>query len=605
MKTITNISERFASERASIKTGLVRYGPLLGSGILLTSAAFYIAAVYRFYLERWDDAYITFRFARHLADGLGLIWNVGGERVEGFTSLFHVVLISIGTRLGIDPWLSSILIGIVSVLVTAAVIILINKVLFGAIEPAAAVLIGLYLVDQTTAIHSTSGLETQLFASILCVIYFIAAAFVRSAGWGLAGLLGAAVFLSCLTRPEAAVYAFATYLVLAVSVFWRKRDTKDRRNEIGRQAFSAGIVILAAVAYSAWKLSYFGYLLPNPFYVKSNDFALHGLPEVSAFILHLFKWIGPVILVTLVTALIGPLGRRSPTESSCEENHPQKNALIYTHIFLALAPACLALGFYTTIIHEVGGGFRFSYPVYGLLTIALTIIVTSVLRLSRVATVSRFALIAVSSMWLGAMILANGNWRLSPVGQSTFYQYHLRVANALRDTGIGPDGTVLCDAAGLIPYVSGFNSLDRVGLVDNFLSGRTKPTESEREQYIWGRHADVYVGFEPPALLSADDARGDPQMRTYYVSTILMKRSLKLIESRIILQDPTLLAARMRRLRDDWSLIGELDYPDSNGLRSFLYVRRDSPFADRLTSSLRSIVKNTPDQIDLDLAALR
>ena len=34
----------------------------------------------------FDDAMIAMRYARNLADGYGLVWNPGGERVEGFTN---------------------------------------------------------------------------------------------------------------------------------------------------------------------------------------------------------------------------------------------------------------------------------------------------------------------------------------------------------------------------------------------------------------------------------------------------------------------------------------------------------------------------------------
>jgi len=48
-----------------------------------------------------EDAYISFRYAVHLADGHGLVWNIGGERVEGFTSPLHIWLLALGVRLGV------------------------------------------------------------------------------------------------------------------------------------------------------------------------------------------------------------------------------------------------------------------------------------------------------------------------------------------------------------------------------------------------------------------------------------------------------------------------------------------------------------------------
>src|SRR5215213_1971897 len=41
-----------------------------------------------------DDAYITFRYARHLAEGYGLgAWNHTGEHVEGYSSLLWTLLL--------------------------------------------------------------------------------------------------------------------------------------------------------------------------------------------------------------------------------------------------------------------------------------------------------------------------------------------------------------------------------------------------------------------------------------------------------------------------------------------------------------------------------
>src|SRR6185312_6613950 len=49
-----------------------------------------------------DDAYITFRYARNLAHGLGPVWNAG-ERVEGYTNFLWMLLASLAERFGREP----------------------------------------------------------------------------------------------------------------------------------------------------------------------------------------------------------------------------------------------------------------------------------------------------------------------------------------------------------------------------------------------------------------------------------------------------------------------------------------------------------------------
>src|SRR4030081_2329551 len=55
-----------------------------------------------------DDAYITFRYARNLAEGLGLVYNPG-EWVLGTTAPLWAVLLAGGYKLGFTdlPWLAT------------------------------------------------------------------------------------------------------------------------------------------------------------------------------------------------------------------------------------------------------------------------------------------------------------------------------------------------------------------------------------------------------------------------------------------------------------------------------------------------------------------
>ena len=64
---------------------------------LLTSAwALVLAAVCAWTNRRWfyDDGFITLRYARHLAEGLGPVWNRTGTPVEGFSSPLHLLLVA-------------------------------------------------------------------------------------------------------------------------------------------------------------------------------------------------------------------------------------------------------------------------------------------------------------------------------------------------------------------------------------------------------------------------------------------------------------------------------------------------------------------------------
>lgn len=575
-----------------------------GLPIILFSFAVYLGNVNRFRLERWDDAYISFRFAKHLAKGAGLTWNSGGAPVEGYTSFLHILVLALTSAIGLNAPVASLLIGVLSVSATTIILIKILQRQFGAIGVLPATLIGLYLIDPVTAVHSASGLETQLFVVILAASLYYAFSFIENAGWRSAIGVALSTFTACLCRPEGVIYGAATYLALGIFIVSAVRKDSGAKNATVRLLAAAGLTVFLGITYALWKYQYFGYLLPNPFYVKSSKFALAGITEVADYLKHLAKWFAPLAAALAFLFLAERLIKRenAVTKKISDALRAMlRDSAARAKFLLILLPPLLALGYYSTIIHEVGGGFRFSYPTYFYFVLFLAVFLEVLTLPAQNSKILRAGILAVALLWLASLVISQKSWQIAPVPPSGFSRYHFQIADALAETALGNRGTIMCDAAGIIPFVSDFNQIDRVGLVDNFLSGRTNPSQSEREAYFWGIPADVYIGYEPPAGSGAIRPEDDPVMRSPYVSEILLKRKLTLIESRIFVQDADLLHARMRRLRDDWILIGELDFPGWQAwqLKSFAYVRRDSPNAAPLAEKLRKIIKHKPEQIVL------
>jgi hypothetical protein len=70
-----------------------------------------------------DDTYITLRYAKHLADGHGLRYNVGGERVEGFTSFLWVVILAAVHHAGCDIVRGAQVLALTCALVTLGIVL--------------------------------------------------------------------------------------------------------------------------------------------------------------------------------------------------------------------------------------------------------------------------------------------------------------------------------------------------------------------------------------------------------------------------------------------------------------------------------------------------
>lgn len=77
--------------------------------IAIAAVAFYAVFVLRTslsvggsrYFVLFEDAMISMRYARHLADGHGLVWNIGEPPIEGFTNLLWVLWMGAAHRLGL------------------------------------------------------------------------------------------------------------------------------------------------------------------------------------------------------------------------------------------------------------------------------------------------------------------------------------------------------------------------------------------------------------------------------------------------------------------------------------------------------------------------
>ena len=152
-----------------------------------------------------DDAYITFRYARNLADGLGLVYNPG-EWVLGTTTPLWAVLLAGFYRLGaVDlPWTAALLSALFDA-ITAGLLVLAARRLGW--SPLAAWLAGAaWALNPLSVAYASGGMETSLF-----VLVVIGALSLAAAGKAQRAALLAACGVA--VRPEAA-------LVLGVVVTW-------------------------------------------------------------------------------------------------------------------------------------------------------------------------------------------------------------------------------------------------------------------------------------------------------------------------------------------------------------------------------------------------
>jgi hypothetical protein len=196
-----------------------------------------------------DDAYISYRYARNLVEGAGLVYNPG-ERVEGYTNLCWTLLVAAALALGREAEASAHALGLASgALLLLAVFAYARLALPRERAFTAAAAPALVLASTAFARWTTSGMETPLFTA--AALAALAADAARRPA-----LATAAACVATLTRPDG--------LLVAVVVFgadlWRRRD---RRALAGPLCFA-----LLLAGHTLFRVVYYGSPVPNTFYAK-------------------------------------------------------------------------------------------------------------------------------------------------------------------------------------------------------------------------------------------------------------------------------------------------------------------------------------------------
>ncbi len=257
--------------------------------LLLALTAGY--GLWRAIVQQWtcDDAFISFRYARNLVDGHGLVFNLG-EHVEGYTNFLWTMVIALGLWAGIDAVAFSRFLGIGFFLATVVLLWRADK---KAVLPLAAVGLALH---HHSALMASFGLETAMFTFLVTVALVTLVQAQRP--WQYL-MVGTSLVLASMTRPDGLLlYSLATCFVALQA--WLTRQPR-----MLLAVLLPGICLLGPYGY--WKLEYYQNLLPNTFYAKSAS-----KPYLSQGLLYLwlyFKYYA-VFLLALLVPLFCLLQRR-------------------------------------------------------------------------------------------------------------------------------------------------------------------------------------------------------------------------------------------------------------------------------------------------------
>lgn len=267
------------------------------AGSLVVASLGVLMAVFRRFVQ--DDAFISFRYAKNFANGLGLVWNAG-EHVEGYTNFLWTLLMAPAFKLGVDVVVWS---WTLSILCFAAVLLMVCnwRGASGFTRYAAA---GLIVANYSLSSYATGGLETQLVTAAV-----MASAWFLTANRPIFAALASAIAI--MTRMDA-VLLLAPFWLYSTFPFGLRQGLRGLRVK----TLLAGVVFAGGpiCAWLLWRHAYYGAWVPNTFLVKGGASPFRGILYVSLFFLIYGWFIPPLVAVAIQggTVSIGEILRRSP-----------------------------------------------------------------------------------------------------------------------------------------------------------------------------------------------------------------------------------------------------------------------------------------------------
>ncbi len=406
---------------------------------------FHALAYFNYYA---DDAYIALRYSRHLADGIGPIWNPG-QHVEGYTSFSWMAILAGMAKLGFDLVFASQLLGFLAIAATFALVYRLWS-LWADEEPESGIAHPLVLASALLALAvgdavpfwGLSGMETPVFMALVTASAVLYLQEHRTRGFPLSALALAA---TAMTRPEGLIAAAVTGLFVAFDAL----RSPDRARAFARAALWAALFFVPFAAWFGWRWNYYGYLLPNTFYAKvgaTNDIFNRGLTYLNTFGVRyqlLFMAVGAAVLLTT---------RRLRTDAA----------------YIIALCAGLMLG----IVFEGGDDFpngRFIAPMLPLLYLGGLAGFATALRSLRLDPL-RSGLVVTTVLTLGALALLPGS--ITPgLDRERDAHGERRILGSWLKDNTPDDFTIAAFAVGALGYkADDRNILDLLGLNDEVIA---------------------------------------------------------------------------------------------------------------------------------------
>ena len=427
--------------------------------VALIACALALAWVNRFVQ---DDAFISFRYARNLAEGHGLVWNIG-ERVEGYTNFLWTLCMTPAFLFGVEPVFYSYVLSITAYACTLTASYSLAVGLWKS-RTAGWVCVLLLATNFSFSSYATGGLETQFgIAWVMASVWLLERWRQDRSAWPLlcAGLASAGAVM---TRMDAAVLLLPFWLGVTY-VVWRGGDEKQK----GLWVMAVCLAAAPLAGWLIWRHGFYGEWVPNTFLIKSAGVSwIRGTFYVGLFYLVYGFWLVVPVCMAGVKRLT-------------------------MNLFLfCVCIGCLLWQVYVVMIGGDFMEFRLMMPALPLLLVLFSGWVSQ----GTIARWKKFMLIA------GLMVfsLLQGLFQypypcIQTINDLRKYHAEWKACAETLNSALGEkkgDIKIAVTCAGIIPFYTGQPTLDLLGLNDRLIA-RSGESIKPPSRWIWNRPGHVKI----------------------------------------------------------------------------------------------------------------
>jgi hypothetical protein len=289
------ISPKQAKQLSQVAFGLILVAFALYCARFIERTSFEIDG--QRYFALFDDAMISMQYARNLANGDGLVWNAGGERVEGFSNPLWVLFMAFFHLFQLPNWQVSVALQMSGAVFLLGNLFFIKKIAEELIDGYLAPLLAVFLTAFYFHLNNWAlqGMEVGALALLLSASVWLALRNLRVKRFSVWPY--ALLTLGTLVRFDMVV----PQVILTGILAWK--DLRHRRSHL---IWGLGLLAASTIVQTLLRLWYYGEWLPNTYYLKVLGVSLWDRIERGLIVLGDFTWgsgwflmVLPILLVLL------------------------------------------------------------------------------------------------------------------------------------------------------------------------------------------------------------------------------------------------------------------------------------------------------------------